>query len=1196
MQVLVTVNYKIILLCVLCACSLPILAQKELPAGGLSNKRYLWVKPAQLGQPFKADSLTLYPPSLHLASCQPSGFIAQNDLHFQVDLTNNLLTVFIDSARLHQKPFDSLQIGFRVLPYRLDQTEWRYNRADYQAGKLAEQDSLPFVLKAPVAPEPEALFTSESLQKNGSLTRGLSFGNTQNVFVNSALNLQIEGYLTDDIYLTAAISDQQVPFQPDGNTQQIQDFDRVYLELKHQQALLKAGDITLQQDSASYFLQYFKNVQGAQAEAYWQKESKGEAVSATQLGASLARGQFRTQWLSPQEGVLGPYRLSGPANERFLIVMANSEKIWLDGRLLQRGFQNDYIIDYNQAEITFTPNVLITRFSRIRVDFEYATQEYARTILQANHRQVFKKGETHVRLYREKDNENAPLGFELGEAEKTAFQLAGDRPNAAFTVPIDTLNGFSPDRILYTAKDTTVNGITYPIFQRATPQSTQFLQVSFTYVGPGNGHYLPENSTQNGQVFRWVAPVNRQPQGTYAPGRPLTAPNLRQMVSAGGHYEVGHSGKVYAEVAVSNQDLNLLSAQDDADNQGMALMVGYENKGISLGNRWTVYGNLQLEYDQPNFRPIDRFRAVEFDRDWSLNLDSLGQQTDRIGKAKIGVRKQSEHRQTQHDFSYEAIARQRTYAVNGLQHQANWQSRFRFLSVKADALWLKAELPALTSASYQTDWKRANLTLSVPGKKVVPGYTFYLDQNAVRNQENKVVRSAMHAQSHTFFIETADSLRWNLRTEFTLREDQTPVNGEMAVGFRSQTASLKAKRNWQRNLLALTLTLRDQQQVLNPNQPNETTINGRLDWRQQWWQGNLHSDVTWQTAASQELRREYVFVKVATGLGTHTWRDDNADGLQDLNEFYEAINPDERNYVKYFVPTTEYVPAYQALYNHRIRFQFPQKWLSEKGIKNVLARISGQWAFVAERKTNANEWQKRFLPVGASLAEGELLSEKTSFRSNLFFNQRHPTFGADWQFFRANRQQLLTNGFENHQQRDHTLTLRWNLSTTFSSQTSLSRKSTRNQSDWLAERNFSLQGVEFSPEISWQPSPTFRLSTAFSVRKKEGNTTSAEATEANANSTASFTEATLKVRWAKAVSRSLNAEWQVTRIGYTGTVNSPLGYEMLEALQPGQNLRWQVFFTQKVTKGLQMNLTYNGRKSGSQPVVHIGQMQVTALF
>ncbi|GAB3829937.1 hypothetical protein GCM10028895_45370 [Pontibacter rugosus] len=71
----------------------------------------------------------------------------------------------------------------------------------------------------------------------------------------------MDGKLTDDISITAAITDQNIPFQPEGNTQQLQEFDKVYITLKHRLWQLTAGDVVLR-SKPSYFMQFYKNVQG----------------------------------------------------------------------------------------------------------------------------------------------------------------------------------------------------------------------------------------------------------------------------------------------------------------------------------------------------------------------------------------------------------------------------------------------------------------------------------------------------------------------------------------------------------------------------------------------------------------------------------------------------------------------------------------------------------------------------------------------------------------------------------------------------------------------------------------------------------------------------------------------------------------------------------------------------------------------
>ncbi|MFM8486122.1 MAG: hypothetical protein ACKOCH_07290, partial [Bacteroidota bacterium] len=104
---------------------------------------------------------------------------------------------------------------------------------------------------------------------------------------------------------------------------------------------LTAGDYDLTRPSG-YFSNYFKRLQGIMAESY---TFHGNDTARVRAAAAVSRGKFARQIIQGVEGNQGPYRLQGGEGEKFIIVLAGTEKVYIDGQPMRRGLEDDYVID-----------------------------------------------------------------------------------------------------------------------------------------------------------------------------------------------------------------------------------------------------------------------------------------------------------------------------------------------------------------------------------------------------------------------------------------------------------------------------------------------------------------------------------------------------------------------------------------------------------------------------------------------------------------------------------------------------------------------------------------------------------------------------------------------------------------------------------------------------------------------------------
>ena len=252
-------------------------------------------------------------------------------------------------------------------------------------------------------------FTSESIfgkgiEKNGTIVRGFTVGTTKDFSLNSGFRLQLSGKLSDDIELVAALTDENTPLQADGNTEKIEELDKVFVQIKHPNATATFGDYNLSKKYGE-FGGIDRKLEGLMSEFKY-GDYEGYFAVAT------SKGKYNSNKFSGSDGVQGPYKVTGANGESDIIMITGTEKVYLDGQEMKRGEGNDYTIEYSNAQFTFTTKRLITAASRIVIDFQYTDQKYSRNFFAAGASGKFINNKLGVKFqyFREGDDPDSPIG------------------------------------------------------------------------------------------------------------------------------------------------------------------------------------------------------------------------------------------------------------------------------------------------------------------------------------------------------------------------------------------------------------------------------------------------------------------------------------------------------------------------------------------------------------------------------------------------------------------------------------------------------------------------------------------------------------------------------------------------------------------------------------------------------------------
>jgi|GEM_PF-3287093 len=1061
---------------------------------------------------------------------------------------------------LHEFPADTgyFNITYSYFPVQAP-TRFQLNPAP---------ELLPILLRDSVSVSEEARETrrppvreqqysgSTNLISHGSIFRELNLSTGKGVALNSGLRMQLDGTIGDNIEVTAALTDQSTPLQPEGTTQRLDELDKVFINLHHPNGEATFGDFTTNINVGEYG-RFSRKLEGATLTGEYANQQ------ASLLGA-ISKGQYRTQQIQGREGNQGPYLLRGRSGNNDIVVLAGTETVWLDGQRLTRGANQDYTIDYSTGELTFTPRNVITGESRIVVDFQYADFQYSRSIYAGEFSSKLWNKRVRIRgmFASESDDAENPLNPVINSNVKDSLSRTGD--------------GAGKLRVSSVTPDTTGD------YVRVDSNGVDI----YRYVGDGQGEFAilfsrdPDGnyirtSTKAGQFYYEYNPGSGQIK--YSPSVQVQAPQAHQTQSVQVEVAPGTRVRLTTEVAATQYDANTFSTMGDADNAGFAGRANGEFKVIDWGktddnNGVTVYGEFQKRNSR--FTPLDRTNTVEFNREWNISRQANPGEEERsnIGLSLI------DNRYVNSRIEWGRLQRHGEIISNRnrqqIQTRYNWLESLAFNRDYADARggntresqtgrmqvgigWLKPfvdwEFQEFTGDS-SVVMRQPGIGITFGGKSGSQATVGY-NVSEIEEQPDTLEKRLLKSRGNT--------ARFSGNWQFSRN-----LNTQWEFAHRTRDYSRYFEQNY---------NLRDARYFLAD------------------WAGSLRNikisgfnfGYNWNTLWKKEqiAKREYRYIQVEQGLGEYSYDSTFADYFPDP----------AGDYILRVVPGNEYEPVTSVQFGNEIRFDPARNRGTTGGgwLHTITSNIRSVTRWRYEEKTNLDSPDLNFRWEIFSRPDSNLVQGSQLLQEELYLFPTSPLYAIRYRYRReANVNGLDVRGTELQATREHNLRWRATQFRPWTIELIFEEKALTRESLFQTLRNRDIRERSGESVFGYHPTPPHVFRTSILVISDKGsvaqrplnirfNAISEEYTYQISNKG----RLTAELKWitVENLSRETNLRF--------------LPFEVARGNQIGTTWEWRINADYRINKYLTFRLQYQGRDEPHRDTVyHRGSGEFRAIF
>lgn len=1116
-----------------------------------------------------ADSLTIIPYEVSIFNISSNKNLLSNEYF----IYNN--KIFIQDSIFKSMKNDSIFIRYRTLYLNLGKKTFHL---DTNSLRKTEQAIL-IGLDPKNRNENKSGYLPGNIDYDGSFARGLSVGNKQDLSLTSDFNLQMSGNIGGGMILKAAISDANIPFQPEGTSQRLNEFDKVFIEISKDKHSLIAGDFEVSNPD-SHFSKYFKKLKGVSYSGIVPVYKNINLHN--NISFAISKGKFNRINLKTVNGNQGPYKLTANTGDKYLIILAGTEKIYLDGKLLVRGQENDYTIDYNSSELIFTSKVMITENSRVVAEFEFSDQNYLRSLSAINTSIGDSTRNIYFNFYNEQDSKSSLGLIELDSIDIDILKKTGDNPDKIFVSGIKAIDksDIQNEKIYYVKKYMSELNDSILVYNPNIETAT--CTAIFTYLGENQGSYAIDNSVvTNGRVYKWVGVGN----GSYNPVVQLVAPEQKQLVSIGSNISLSKNSRIKSEFSISKLDKNRYSDFNNQNNSGYAGFLEYRKKNqIKILKTNLNFENISLyEFSNKDFKPLNPYRSTEFNRDWNVK------QNDKTYDEHYFSNK-CDLTNDKFIFNYTISGFLQDQFFSGIKNDLALNFSYKGLGISAMESFMSSH-----DDTNQTRFSRPKFDISQKIKflnNTKIGFNYENESNIIKIQNsNTLQKTSFSYDKYRFYLNFQNSSKANINFYSSLRKDYLPVQESLSQYTQSIESGISGEMNSAKiSRLQFNIAYRNLAVInenLGSNRP-ESNIIGKINHSLKLFNSGISSISNMDLSTGQQAKADYVFIKVNPGTGTHIWNDSNKDGIEGKDEFIVIQGIDTANYVKLIQYSNEYIRANSTVFNNNFRIEMKNIIKNKNTVlKKTISKFSFNSIYRINQKTASGEIESLF-PFFKKTPDTLILQSNINHISTLYFNQGDPQYDFHIGYKRNNDRLSQVGGFTKNCNQESFFYGRFKIIKGLDYQSTISKGTKTFETSLNSLNNYNYSYFSYGHEILFYPKNSFNLKLNYYFSKKKNDSELKETAFTNSIKVSSRNNFKNNIR--------LESSFNIVMIKYTGTGNNYLELTMLEGLRNGNNFLWNIRFVRRLKSNLDIIVQYDGRKTGTSPVIHSAKMQAKATF